>query len=232
MLVVGKPGQGKSTYVKRFLADWQRRGLRIIALDVCDEYSVEGNKAALVQLGGLRKRVTVAELAKAPHLVFERRLSLAVVSGEEPRDAARGFLLIAQLVRAAGKPVLVVADEVGLWTDRAADPACHRAEAMLKAMSIGGRKHGVPMVLVAQRAVQVDKTVRSTCTEIHAFYQDEQDDLDALAHRAKSPAFGVEVSQLKEFHCAVWRDTNRGGQVPAATPADTGGPAVRKESNP
>lgn len=205
-VVVGKSGSGKSTYVKRMIAGWIRQGVRVVALDVCDEYSRKGNDGALVQLGPLRDRVTVEELAAENGAqLLESRLSLSVVCGESPRAAARAFLLLESLLRGSRKQCVLVVDEVGLWTDSSADPLCHRARAQLAGLAVAGRKHGLSLVIVAQRAAQISTTVRSQVTQLVSFAQHEPADLDALAERAGKD-FAEKVSRLKPFECIAWSD--------------------------
>lgn len=205
LAVVGKPDMGKSSHVKRLVKGWLTKGLRVVAFDPHDEYSSKGNPQRLVDLGPLRQRLTARELAMKPQALLEPRLSLAVVASEHPRDAARGFLLLSRLVKAAGKPCVVVVDEVGLWTNAARHPACHAAAAELCAVAIGDRKKGVSLVVVGQRMSQVPSEVRSTLTDVHAFLQDQAADLEAIEDRC-GPQFAGEVSQLRQFHHAAWSD--------------------------
>lgn len=205
LLVVGKPDMGKSSHVKRLMRDWQTRGLSVIALDVCDEYSRGGNPSRLVELGTLRDRLTPQDVAKNPKLLLKPRLSLAVVSGEHPRAAARAFQLLSRLLVVAGKPCVLVLDEVGLWTAAGRHPECHKAAAELCALAVGGRKYGIAMVLVSQRSSQVPQEVRSTVTDVHAYLQDTDADLEALELRCGKP-FAEQTSQLGKYSHVAWSD--------------------------
>lgn len=205
LAVVGKPDMGKSSHAKRLVKAWLTRGLRVVAVDPHDEYSKDGNPTRLVELGPLRKRMTALELARTPTAILEPRLSLSVVVGDSPRSAARGFMLVARLVRAAEKPCVLLVDEVGLWTNPARHPACHTAAAELATVAISDRKKGISLVVVSQRMAQIPSEVRSTVTDVHAFLQDQQADLEALEARCGQP-FAGEVSQLRQFHHAAWSD--------------------------
>lgn len=206
LLVTGKTGSGKSSAIKEAMRSWLSAGVRVVAVDVCDEYSRHGRaKHGLVQMGPLRHRVTAAELAAKPHLVNDARLSLAVVPMDRsPRAWASAFLLVERLMRDAGKAVVVV-DEVGTWTNAANGPVCHRARAALEALSTNGRKDGLALVVVAQRAAQIAPNIRSQASEWRSYLQDEAADVDALAER-----FGreraEEVSRLPLYGFVEWRD--------------------------
>lgn len=206
LLVTGKTGCGKSTRIKETLRGWLARGVRVVAVDVCDEYSRHGvAKHGLVQLGPLRHRVTAAELAARPSLLNDARLSLSVVPMDRtPRAWARAFLLVERLARHAGKAVVVV-DEVGTWANAANGPDCHRARAALEALATNGRKDGLAMIAVAQCASQIPKNVRSQASEWWSYLQDEPGDVDALAERfGREAAEGV--SRLPLYECITWRD--------------------------
>lgn len=207
LLVTGKTGTGKSYRVKEAIRAWLGAGVRVVAVDVCDEYSRHGvAKHGLVSIGPLRKRVTAAELAASPSLINDPRLALSVVPmGRQARDWAAAFLLVDRLCRGSDKKVVMVLDEVGTWTNSSAHPQCHRARAALEALATNGRKDGIALVVAAQRAAQIPPNVRSQAREWWAFSQDEAADVDALAERfGREKAEGV--SRLPEFECIEWRD--------------------------
>lgn len=213
-LVVGKTGSGKSTYVKEQLRGWLARGVRVVALDPCDEYSQQGRETGLVRLGPLKKRVTAAQLAADPSLLLERRLSLAVVPGGGPPTWARAFVMLARMARHAGR-VLLVADEVGTWTDRGLHADCHRAGAELVSLSTNGRHAGIALALIAQRASQIPAGARAQATSWSVFRQDEPADLEALADRlGRDAAEQVRHLPLGEHH--EWRDDTPQRKTPPA----------------
>lgn len=208
LLVTGKTGSGKSSRVKEAVRAWLSMGVRVVAVDVCDEYSRHGRaKHGLVQLGSLRTRVTALELAKRPNLLNAPRLALAVVPQSTlPRDWARAFLLVERLARHAG-PCVVIVDEVGTWANPANGPECHAARSALEALATNGRKDGLALVVVGQRAAQVPPNVRSQATEWWAYLQDEPADIEALRARI-GPDLAGEVSRLPLYECVTWRDAS------------------------
>lgn len=202
--VVGRTGFGKSTEVKEVIRSWLSRGVRVVALDCCDEYSVHGLPTGLVRLGPLKRRVTAPQLAADPAMLLDPRLSLAVVPGDGPKAWARTFMMLAKMVRHAGRLVLVV-DETGTWTDASNHPACHQAKAELVSLATNGRHKGVALVVVAQRAAQIPPGVRSQASEWWAFRQDEPSDLEALAERLGKDT-AERVRQLHIGEAVKWRD--------------------------
>lgn len=208
LLVVGKTGAGKSSEVKEALRQWLTAGVRIVALDVCDEYSRDGRETGLVRLGPLRKRVRASELAAHPAQLLDSRLSLAVVPDEKTAHAAaRAFLLLAALLRHAPSRTLFVADEVGFWTDGTLGPAPTQAQRNLVALATNGRHDGIALVMVAQRASQVPKSARAQCTEIWAFRQDDPEDVAALAERIGKRA--EDSARLQVGESVEWRDDEK-----------------------
>jgi hypothetical protein len=206
IVVVGKTGTGKSTAVKDALRGWQSRGVKAVALDPCDEYSRHGRPSGLIQLGPLRHRCTAAELAKKPSRLLDPRLSLAVVpDARTPHAQARAFLLVERLARAAGSMLLVL-DEVGVWTDSTFGPATTQAGRVLAALAQNGRHDGLALVLIAQRASSIPKSARAQATDIWAFRQDEPSDVAALAERIGDEQAG-QVSRLPVGQSIEWRDT-------------------------
>lgn len=219
ILVVGKTGTGKSTRVKDAVREWLRAGVRVVALDCCDEYSQAGRETGLVRLGPLRERCTASQLAASPRRLEAQRLSLAVVPDDKtPASWARAFSLVVQLLRAIGRPTLVVLDEVGTWTDASFGPACARARAELAALANNGRHDGLALVLVSQRAAQVPPPARAQSTDIWAFLQDNPADVDALAERIGKDS-AERCSRLALGESVDWRDT----PTPTAKKATTEG---------
>lgn len=209
LVVVGKTGTGKSYRVKEAIRAWLARGVRVVAIDVCDEYSRHGKpRNGLTSDGPLRQRVTLAELLSKPKLVEDARLSLAVVPNDlrSPRAMARTFLAVDALLRAADRPTVIVVDEVGRWTNSGADKECHRARIALEAVATVGRKDGFALVTVSQSASHIPINVRKQSDEWWAFLQDDPADLEAMAERlGKEKA--EEVSRLGQFQCVVWTDS-------------------------
>ena len=213
LLVVGKTGTGKSTRVKEALRAWQALGVRIVAVDVCDEYSKHGRpRHGLTSEGTLQNRVTAIELARNTDLIKDARLSLAVVPGngseaalDDPRAMARTALFVMNLVAGARRPTVIVFDEIGRWTNSSAGPECHAAGVRLASFASADRKNGLAGVFVSQCASQIPSDVRRQCDEMWIFLQDYQADLDALSERIGKERAAA-VSRLPQFEFEVWRD--------------------------
>lgn len=200
----GKTGTGKSTLLKELLRVWGGKGVRIVALDINDEYSKEGKETGLVRLGPLRRRVTAAQLAADPSMLLDPRLSLAVVPGGGPRQWARTLVMLSKMLRKAGR-VLFVVDESGTIIDSNLDPACHQARAELTSLATNGRHAGIALALVTQRAAQLPPGIRSQATTWTVFRQDEPSDLEALEERLGKP-FADRVRALPIGEHLDWRD--------------------------
>ena len=208
LVVVGKTGTGKSSRVKAAIRAWQTEGVRVIAIDPCDEYSRDGRaRHGMVAEGPLRKRVTAEELTKQPRLVNDPRLSLAVVPDDpnNPRSIALAFLLVKKLVLIAQRPVVLVADEVGWWTQSSAGGACHQARLELGSLAATGRKEGVALVTVSQCAAHIPPDVRKQSDEWWAFLQDDPLDVEALSERL-GKEHAEAVSRLPQYAFHHWRD--------------------------
>jgi len=202
VLVLGKRGSGKSHAAKQLIAAELDAGARVVAFDPHDEYSRHGRKTSEVTLGPLEQRCTVAELEQRPELLDSRKLSLAVVpSVRKGPELAEEFETVSGMVTSTGR-VTFVADEVGEYSDHAAEE--------LKSLATQSRHYLVPLVLVAQRATQVPKTARSQASRILCGRQDEPDDLAALEKRTRltAPDFAARVSRLPRRQLLEWRDTN------------------------
>lgn len=208
LLVVGKTGTGKSTRVKEALKAWQAQGVRVVAVDVCDEYSKQGQpRNGLTSEGTLTTRVTALELSRNPELIKAPRLSLAVVPQNinDPRSMARTALYVMNLLSGQGKPTVVVFDEIGRWTNSSAGPECHAAGVRLSAFATGDRKNGLAGVFVSQCASQIPTDVRRQCDEMWIYLQDYQADVDALSERiGQERAAGL--SRLPQWQFEHWRD--------------------------
>jgi len=224
LLVVGKTGTGKSTLVKEAIKAWNVQGVRVVVIDVCDEYSLEGKpRHGLTSEGTCRKRVTALELSRNPELIKEARLSLAVVPPDtnDPRSMARTALYVMDLVAKCGRPTVVVFDETGRWTNSSAGKECHAAGVRLAAFATADRKNGLAGVFVAQCATQIPSDVRRQCDEMWLFLQDYADDIEALGERIGEEKAAA-VSRLPQFECITWRDSTHPQQHPPALRAIAG----------
>lgn len=181
--VVGMTGSGKSFRVKNRVKHWSSRGGSVVWFDVKDEASKLGRVTAETTLGPLKQRVEARELALKPELLLRPRLSLAVVPPPSAAGRARAFSMVVKMLIAAHRRVVLVLDELHLYTDSALHPACHRAAAELKTLATSGRHEGIALVLIAQRAALIPLTVRAQCNLWTSFQQVEQEDLELLVPR-------------------------------------------------
>ncbi len=204
VLSIGKRGTGKSTRLKRAIEAALAAGQRVIVFDVLDEYSRHGRKRSSVELGPLRERMTVEDLAELDvrAVLKETDLALAVVpSSKEPEEWAADFTALLQEVEEVGDLVLGT-DELAVWgqfcsksIDRAACTSRHWGDA------------GVALAFGSQRATGIPFTTRTQATQILSGLQDMPADLEALRDRC-GERFAEEVSALRGHEFRHWRDTD------------------------
>lgn len=195
-LVVGKRGAGKSHHLKGMLAGELAGGARVCAFDFHDEYSHGGRPSKVVDLGPCAARVTMEDLVRSPELLDDPHLSLAVVPRPVPELAAEDLADLAELVLASGRMTFAI-DELG-----AVEEWCRSSVNFLCTQS---RHSEVPVLLGAQRTVQIPKTARTQATEIVSFVQSNPDDLREL-ERIAGPDFAARVSRLPRREFCHWRD--------------------------
>lgn len=197
LVVVGKTGTGKSTWVKRHLAREIAGGRRVLWFDYCDEYSRLGMPSEQVRLGPLRERVTFDELIDAPALLGKRRLSLAVVPSRDPRAAAEEFSALVEMAEAE-ENLLFGADEVGMFSAYCAD--------RLHYLAAQSRHWGVPVVLASQAMVDVPAKARRQATRLVTFRQTHPADLDAIRELTRDDSLTDAVPRLALGEHRTWRD--------------------------
>lgn len=198
---VGKTGTGKSTRAKAFLGLALDEGWRVCGFDPHNEFSKEGRPSKQVTLGPLARSMTVEEFlaGDAEQLLDEPKLSLALVPRPRPRDMAEDFKELVPLIRATGR-LMFFADELGLWGEYCQDE--------LDELATQSRHDDVPLVLVAQRMVQIPKTARTQVSHLNSGLQDEPSDLDAIANRTRSAEFAAAVGELdpESHEFLEWND--------------------------
>lgn len=203
VLVVGKTGKGKSTWVKNLVRAELARGSRVLAFDPLDEHSREGLDMQGVDLGALRERCTVDELIADPRLLDAPKLSLAVVPDDVPEKAAEDFGRVSELVKLTGKmhrgrlPLVWVVEEVGAFGEYCRAP--------LNEVATQFRHYGVAVVLCAQRLTQISKTARVQASQIVSFAQDDDDDIQALSSRFGG-TLAESARQLDRGEFLHWRE--------------------------
>lgn len=197
--VVGKTGMGKSTLLKELARREMAAGACVVAWDPHDEYSELGVETSEVTLGPLTQRATVTELINSPAILDREDLALAIVpEGERGEELAEEFREVCRAVKQTGNLTFIV-DEVG-EIDRFAELDINRA-------ATTWRKFSIPVVLGAQRMVQIPKTTRTQLSGIVTFLQDDDDDLAALQRRTRDDEFPARVLQLGPGEFIHWRDT-------------------------
>jgi thioesterase domain-containing protein len=69
-------------------------------------------------------------------------------------------------------------------------------------LAVLSRAWGVPLVLVAQRAVSIPKTAREQVSKLISFRQSSPDDIAALAERIGAKA--EKVAKLPRYEFVAW----------------------------
>lgn len=200
LLVVGKTGTGKSTWVKAHLGRELAAGRRVLWFDYCDEYSREGAASEHVRLGPLKERVEFDELMEDLSQVGKRRLSLAVVPSKEPREAAEQFAALVDVAEAEGD-LLFGADEVGMFGSHCAD--------RLHYLAAQSRHWGVPVILASQAMVDVHARARRQATRLVTFRQTHPADLDAIRELTRDDELTDAVPRLDIGEFRTWRDEQK-----------------------
>lgn len=198
-LVVGKRGTGKSTFAKRLAGAEQDAGRSVLVLDPHDEYSRHGRACEAVELGPLRSRCTVDELLASPSLLDQPALSLAVVPEERSAEGlADAVTEVVALAEATGGLTLFL-DEVGFYSELIAS--------RLNVLATQSRHASMPLVLVAQRTVQIPKTARTQASALYSFRQTNRDDLKELSELVEDDTFAAAVKRLHRGRFLSWRET-------------------------
>lgn len=197
LIVVGKTGSGKSTFVKGVLEREQKAGRRILWLDYCDEYSQAGEASDEVILGPLRERITFDALLDAPGLLLDPKLSLAVVPSRDPRECADQFCELVGLVEDS-RDLLFGADEVGMFSEHC-QPKMHYLAAQ-------SRHWRVPVIFASQAMVDVPAKARRQGTQLVTFLQTHPADLEAILELTRDKKLADDVPRLGVGDFRHWRD--------------------------
>lgn len=211
VMIVGKRGSGKSTKAKGLIAQQLAEGGRVVAYDLHDEYSIDGEATPNVDLGPLTKRVTMSELLEHPELLDEPNLSLAVVPDNgraaTPEECADDIADLVALVRDTGN-LLLVLDETGYYYEQSL-----RTLRQLATQSRHYGEKGVPLIFVAQRAVMVPRSARDEAGTLFVGLQTDPEDLAALRKLVRSnmtdeqaDAFVQKVATLPKPGILEWRE--------------------------
>lgn len=199
LLVVGKTGYGKSTWIKLLLAFLMKRGHRILFGDYQDEYSIFGQQNDQRTLGPLTQRITLDELYELPEVLDYEDLALAVVMRRDPEEAAEDFSDLVELAEGTGDLVLGF-DEVGMFEEH-----CRKRMHYVATQS---RHWNVPLILASQRMVDIHPKARSQASHLVTFHQDNPADLKAIEILTLSEEFAASVPLLDVGQLKHWRDSD------------------------
>lgn len=195
LVIVGKRGSGKSHWFRTHVLPGEPR---VITWDVHAEHSCD-------------VRVTPDELPTFLGSGAGERWSVAVTPADTfPEPCAAAFTELVHFLADVGGYTLAI-DEVGIIGKRAGEALEHVATQSRhygeRSGVFYGERPGVPVVFLAQRAVQVPKTAREQASRIVTFRQDNSADVDALAERI-GPEWATRVWTLnRERHEFVhWRE--------------------------
>lgn len=179
VLILGITGSGKTYFArKRIVA----KAARVVVWDPHREYETQ-------------QRVSLDDLLERPEMLDAESLSISVTPDwKTPKDLAAEFEVFADLLSTA-EGVTAVIDEVGLLK--------HSADSV-EFVACQSRHWGVPVVFVAQRAVQVTKTAREQVSKIVSFRQSSPEDVDALIERCGEQA--IKVRTLPRRQAWYWSE--------------------------
>lgn len=166
VLVLGIRGSGKSYWIKKHIV---KTGKRVVVWDPHGEYET-------------RERHTLDELLERPSVLDREAVSLSVVpQWKTLTELAEEFEAFVELM-ASTEDLTIVIEEAGLL---------RRAHEHLEALACQSRHWGAPLVICAQRAVQVPKTAREQLSHLVSFRQSSVSDVDALVERCGEEATKV-----------------------------------------
>lgn len=169
LLVIGVRGTGKTRWTQENIV---KRKKRVVVFDPHGEYET-------------RETRTIEELTHDTEPLDRELVNLAVVSEwRTPSDLAEQFAIFCDLV-STSENLSIVVDEVGLLTRHGVDS--------VEYVACQSRHWNSPLILVAQRAVQIPKTAREQASKIISFRQSSPDDAAALVERCGEAAEKVRV---------------------------------------
>lgn len=195
--ILGKRGSGKSNTGKQLAADELAAGARVVAVEIHDEWSQKGRPSKERKLGPLAEHASVDQVIDSEGSIFDRKkLSLAVVLRGGRAERAEQLNEIGPMIRQTGNLTLFL-EEVGSYSQG--------AYAEIEEIATQSRHFSVPVVFVAQRAVQIPKTARDQSSRIITGLQDDPDDLKWIAKKCGED-FAAQVSRLPRGKLVEWRD--------------------------
>lgn len=185
----GRPGSGKSHYVKTCLA--ADRPDRLLVFDPEGEY------------GGLAHQVD--QLRDVLPCIAHKRFAVAFTPAPTPQQAADQFDVFCRIAWDCAQrygAVTLAADELQQVTTPSRAPpwwaACVRR----------GRKHGLTVYAAAQRPAEIDKTIYSNATVIRTGGLLYPDDQATIAR-----AIGVRPDEVAALTGHAWIMRDDSGQI-------------------
>lgn len=198
LLVLGKRGSGKSTWVKEQIAHWVKLGQRVVAFDPRDEHSKLGKPSKQHTQGVLEQRLTIAELQEHPEVLLEPGLNLAVVVRHTVAGATEDLADLLELLEAAGaEDLLLLIDEVALTSEG--------SHVIYRELATQSRHDGMPLVLISQWATSIPLSCRRQASRIAGHRQSEVADLEAAAARM-GDGKGFSLRALRKWERILWSE--------------------------
>lgn len=198
VLIVGKRGSGKSHWYRTHVLPHERR---VLTWDPHGEHPGD-------------VRLTPDQLVdRLPELASGNPIRWAITpSSRWPKPCADEFTELVRILdeAPAGRYVLAI-DEVGIIGERAGEALAHVATQSRHFGEQAGQG-GVPLVFLAQRAVQIPKTAREQASQVVTFRQDNAADVDALSERiGEQLAAKVWTLNRERHECIHWREDAASG---------------------
>jgi DNA helicase HerA-like ATPase len=185
----GRPGSGKSHYVKTCIA--ADRPERLLVFDPEGEYSKLAHP--------------VEQLRDIIRLVEVKRFAVSFVPSPLPELATQQFEVFCRIafdLAQAGRTITLAVDELQQVTTPSRAPpywaACIRR----------GRKYGMSIYAAAQRPAEIDKTIYSNATEIRTGALSFPDDQATIGR-----AIGVDPADVGALSGYQWIKRDAEGQI-------------------
>jgi energy-coupling factor transporter ATP-binding protein EcfA2 len=203
VVVIGQRGCGKSHFVKlNIVADCQR----YIVFDPHGEYPCDER----LDLDGF--------IDAAPRLLSQETMRVSVTPASRmPDEVTKDFCRLVEFVNESGGFVFLI-DEVGILSD--AGGVNHLKYLATQSRHFGeepwipGQPQpapdpahvGVPVVFLAQRAVQIPLTARNQASHVISFMQNDPEDIEALRKRIGHMADQIPKLSRAKHEKVHWRE--------------------------
>jgi hypothetical protein len=185
----GRPGSGKSHYIKQCIA--ADRAPRLLIFDPEGEYNTLTHP--------------VEQLRDLIGLVSMQRYAVSFVPSALPEQACEQFDVVCRIafdLAQAGRPLTLAVDELQQVTTP------NRAPPYWAACIRRGRKYGMTIYAAAQRPAEIDKTIYSNATEIRTGALSFPDDQTTIAR-----AIGVTPADVGALSGFAWIKRDAAGLI-------------------